>query len=506
MSRNLLNEKIEHWQHRLLDLSKRNKMIHYNQPRRSAIGILTPQYEELYARIVENEDKLTFQRPLDRESDIRVYSFLTLLEQLSAPLVVATGDINTDISFDETNKTLKNLRAKSRSSMEEKGSNILYLSFGFLEWRTPDNDLVRSPLVMVPVTLTLPSLNAAFELKKYDDEVIINPTLDYYCKTKYGVQLPQFSENECTPDKYFKAIEELANQRGWKIYTEVSLGLLSFQKISMYNDLINNELRIKNNPIIRAMAEGIDESEEVFNLPEHLVNFDLNTLNAQESYQVMSADSSQQDAILYSKNNISFVIQGPPGTGKSQTIANIIAEALADEKKILFVAEKATALQVVLQRLSEVNLADFCLSLHNTDAKKRGILDELDANLKLKQPKVKQLAISQLDILSFLRNDLNSYVKELHQPIQPLGISCYEASGRLADLLIYPALPFNIENITEINQTQLYSYTKGLQDYSHTLDRLQGKISNNPWEGLSARITGYDFSETMKKSLAQIIL
>ena len=51
---------------------------------------------------------------------------------------------------------------------------------------------------------------------------------------------------------------------------------------------------------------------------------------------VVDADSSQQDAIMLAKNGISFVMQGPPGTGKSQTITNIIAQGLADGKKILF--------------------------------------------------------------------------------------------------------------------------------------------------------------------------
>lgn len=81
-------------------------------------------------------------------------------------------------------------------------------------------------------------------------------------------------------------------------------------------------------------------------------------------YQVLNADSSQQEAIELSKQGVSFVLQGPPGTGKSQTITNIISEGLADGKKILFVSEKMAALEVVYKRLKEVNLADFCLPLH----------------------------------------------------------------------------------------------------------------------------------------------
>ena len=38
-------------------------------------------------------------------------------------------------------------------------------------------------------------------------------------------------------------------------------------------------------------------------------------------------------------NNL--VIEGPPGAGKSQTITNLIAAALAQGKKVLFVAENS---------------------------------------------------------------------------------------------------------------------------------------------------------------------
>ena len=62
-------------------------------------------------------------------------------------------------------------------------------------------------------------------------------------------------------------------------------------------------------------------------------------------------DSSQLEAIQAASNGHSFVLHGLPGTGKSQTITNIIANALYNGKKVLFVTEKMAALQVVQQRL-----------------------------------------------------------------------------------------------------------------------------------------------------------
>ena len=82
-------------------------------------------------------------------------------------------------------------------------------------------------------------------------------------------------------------------------------------------------------------------------------------------HPVMDADSSQTLAVLDAINGRNLVIQGPPGTGKSQTITNLIGEALACGRTILFVAEKMAALEVVKRRLDTVHLGDACLELHS---------------------------------------------------------------------------------------------------------------------------------------------
>ena len=171
------------------------------------------------------------------------------------------------------------------------------------------------------------------------------------------------------------------------------MGLVSFLKISMYNDLIRNEAQLKTNPIIRAFA---GERNEVNTVDGDTYEFDHDACRAVDSFQVLDADSSQQDAIALSQKGVSFVMQGPPGTGKSQTITNIIAQALADGKKVLFVSEKMAALDVVYRRLTDVHLADFCLSLHSHKANKKEILDQLGANLSLQRIKVKDEEIAKL--------------------------------------------------------------------------------------------------------------
>lgn len=125
MSEALLDKKFEYWQNQLLDLGKRNRMINYRETKRATLKLVEPGFEELFRRVAVEEDELTFQSPIDKNSDIRTYSLLSLLETLSCPIPVNIGDIKTEGSILERQKTLKQLRAKSRLALDEQGTNIL---------------------------------------------------------------------------------------------------------------------------------------------------------------------------------------------------------------------------------------------------------------------------------------------------------------------------------------------------------------------------------------------
>src|SRR5260370_3969469 len=92
---------------------------------------------------------------------------------------------------------------------------------------------------------------------------------------------------------------------------------------------------------------------------------------------VLPADGSQLDALTYGTAGSHLVIHGPPGTGKSQTISNLIADALGRNKRVLFVSSKMAALNVVHQRLYDRGLARFFLQAHSTKSGNTKIIDEL---------------------------------------------------------------------------------------------------------------------------------
>jgi hypothetical protein len=123
-----------------------------------------------------------------------------------------------------------------------------------------------------------------------------------------------------------------------------------------------------------------------------------------------------------------FVLIGPPGTGKSQTIANLIAQCLAEGKRVLFLAEKIAALDVVYRRLREVGLGEFCLELHSSKTRKLDVLSQLQKSWESRGEVDPADWAAKADQLSRLREQISAYVARLHQRHRN-GMTIYKAIG-----------------------------------------------------------------------------
>ncbi len=387
MASEQLDKRLDYWKQQLLESGWHNMMINYTQTKMTGIKLVEPLLGELFSRIVINEEVLTFQISTDENENIREYSESSG-KTLFPTLQLGTGDIKTDGDDEERRKTLRNLRVKSKLTLEERGFNILHVVCGFIEWRHPNDpqsQWIKSPLVLVPVCLNAEGINSLYNLKRYEDEIVVNPYLAYLFETEYGISLPSFDGYNKTIDDFISEMRDLAYGCGWKISLETSLALLSPAKITAYKDLVNNRNRIINNSVIHALSGDTNKSGKINDGVDLLED---HSILSKEFVPVVKADFDQKAAILYSKKGMSFVLQGPPGTGKSQTITNIIAEALADGKKVLFAAEKSKALEAVYKRLTQSGLSDYCLPLYACNLNKKEILSELGSTLKLQRIKL----------------------------------------------------------------------------------------------------------------------
>ena len=143
----------------------------------------------------------------------------------------------------------------------------------------------------------------------------------------------------------------------------------------MYHDLDTSNGAFEQSDILRTMLVGSEVTSEVPFADEYEI--DAPTIEQKVPNIVMDADSSQFSTLVDLAEGRNLAVEGPPGTGKSQTIVNAIAYALAAGKKVLFVAEKMAALDVVKSRLEFVGLGEFVLPLQAERSTKEKVIQSI---------------------------------------------------------------------------------------------------------------------------------
>lgn len=429
----IIDKNIEKWKENLLDLSKRNNMINFKYNKKNVLKV-NEDLNWLHEVLIQEENSLIINN-LGIEYDLDSYE-----------------------ENKEFEKLLAKLRQKRNSHMKEKGINVLYITLGMLKWKEADhsNIFMYSPILMIPVELSRDNKNSPFKLSIFDNQCIVNPALQYKLKADFGIEIVEIEEEGVVSDFLDNLAIEISQLDSWEVINESYLGLFSFSKIALYHDLIRYKEKIKEHPVIGNVASNETiYSDESFN---EIYKIDSNE-NALESYQVLDADSSQQEAAITAKKGYSFVMQGPPGTGKSQTITNIIAECLAVGKTVLFVSEKMAALEVVKKRLESVGLGDFCLELHSNKANKKTVITEL-YNQYSGSNLVKSEDTQFLYNYENIKSELNNYIEELHRPYAPLNKSAFWYHGKLSQLSEVEIIQFKVDNINILDQSTLAQVEK----------------------------------------------
>ena len=333
---------------------------------------------------------------------------------------------------------LRNTMRHAASSIEEQGVNILYLALGMLEWYESEaSETPRSaPLVLVPVALSRETARARFKLRWTGEEVGANLSLATKLGGDFDVALPHFEDGEdLDVGEYFREVgEAVAHKERWTVNRQaVQLGFFSFSKLLIYQDLDaaawSEEEGLEKHPVVDALYGDSGFAEDPPSIPEG-DNLD-DHLAVAEIHNVLDSDSSQNLAIVDVQDGRNLVVQGPPGTGKSQMITNLVAEAVARGRTVLFVAEKLAALKVVKRRLDSVHVGDACLELHSHTANKRTLLDELRRTMALGEPRLEDPAGDRA-LLEDRRKRLNEYSRAVNEPVGKSGLSPNELIGKLA--------------------------------------------------------------------------
>jgi DNA polymerase III delta prime subunit len=443
--------KLDIWERKLLDFSMRNSLLSLSLRRRAL------QLTDMDVATIE--DKL------------------------------ADGEEYPIMSDAETKSILKNIYRTARNAIEETGANSLFVAIGTLRWYEKDSsDTERcAPILLLPVDMVYK--RGGYYVRMRDEETMLNITLKEYISQMFQIELeglnplPKDEHGVDVPLVLKTVREAIEGQKRWKVVDEAILGTFSFSKFLMWNDVHNHREELKRNKVVNSLVE-----QHLTWTPEP-VETDLHNVDCcvapSEVALPVSADSSQMSAVIESGKGRSFILYGPPGTGKSQTITNLIANALYHEKRVLFVAEKMAALSVVESRLNKIGLGPFCLEMHSNKVAKKHVLEQLESALNVTHIVSSAEFGSDSEKIFERRKSLIGYLEGLHTVDPSDGLSLYDCIVRYEKIDAE-----SMEEFERNSRLDSFIHDRGFVELSNliermdTMIRLVGQPSENPLCGL----------------------
>lgn len=332
------------------------------------------------------------------------------------------------------------------------------------------------------------------------EDLLANLSLSEKLRIDFGIALPELEEFP-TPEHFFAELARRLAERQpqWRVKRWATVGLLDFSKLLMYRDLNPadwpEDQPITDHPIVsRFFAAHANEGSGGAFAEEYAIDDDP---QIHEHYPLIEdADSSQHSALIHAVQGENLVIEGPPGTGKSQTITNLIAAAMASGKRVLFVAEKLAALEVVKRRLDQAGLGDFCLELHSHRTQKRKVIDDIARRLA-RQTVVRPPDRIDAEIARYesLKNELRRYTQLINSKWGKTGFTIHEilfaASRYRAELGLDPITlqpaGFDGDMLTPDVQLQSLDCLERLASvYEGVAAQLgdEGELRTHPWCGV----------------------
>lgn len=424
------------WERRLLDLSLRNNLLNIRITK-NTLQLIPANLACLEDALADGEEFRILHRPAEWENPVMEFGIYSSIPESDPISDFVNSELSQKrlrfyLSENDLGKALTHLYRSSRTSIEENGANTLYLALGLLKWyETPSSERPRyAPILLLPVEIIRKSATKGYVIRSREEEAMMNITLLEMLRQNFGISVPGLDplptdESGVNVKLIYSIFRHcIKNQRKWDVEEQAILGIFSFNKFIMWNDIHNNAPKLTQNKIVSSLINGKIEWDAI--TEEMDATYMDRQLSPADIVLPIIADSSQLEAIYEAVHDKTFILHGPPGTGKSQTITNIIANALYKGKRVLFVAEKMAALSVVQNRLAAIGLAPFCLEIHSNKTKKSTVISQLKETAEIIRQTPPEEFKKEAGRLLKLRTELNKYIEALHKEY-PFGLSLYDA-------------------------------------------------------------------------------
>ncbi|MFC0039637.1 DUF3320 domain-containing protein [Actinomadura rayongensis] len=470
-SRALLRNVLGKWRDDLIDLTGRNRLLNFRPTRTATLDIRSPQAGPL---LVDLDSGLRFAELPEGDEDNENDGD----ERPTTP-ADESGIVTQKTAKASLDAALRKLYRDSNQVFNDTGLWTLQLGVAFLKWREAGAENFNlAPLLLVPVRLDRLGPDLFRLITEQSEDVFPNPALAVKME-QLGIDWPDPDSMKDLSGALSAVRTSVAGHPDWEVNEDVVLATFRSYKEAMYRDLLDHEDQILAHPIVQAI--GLGESAQ---LPDDALFFDPVDIDKIDEARppeltplVLDADSSQRQCVAAALDGRSFIMDGPPGTGKSQTIANMIAALMHNGRSILFVSEKAAALDVVRNRLDKVGLGPFVLALHSHHASRKEVAKTLGEALSQRPKPVRAGTDEDRRRLVRTRQELSAYAAAMNETRPPLGLTLHDVIGRLSALTDVPPLPTALpDDLT----------ADGLRDIRDAAERL-----GDSWRPV---VEGHDFA------------
>lgn len=537
---NKLIKQVEQWRDSFINLSPRkNNLLNQYPPKSNAIifEVNTSCTYDYFWKITSGN------APVNKRGE-KIKSFaINSGNNYTDRLIVPPIEWHAEKSGKKDLDLLDNIIDTAKTAIVQKGENPICLTFGKLTWHIlkPENRFgeepdygkvikidtdgvvkefvqIETPLILIPVLIQRVGSN--YWLQCVEEEATFNPAL-YLKFQQEGYQMFPLPDDSQLIDKetfdikaYFELLEKhFSDNKSFSFDKNyVALDAFDYDRICMYRDVLKHTDEIVHNKILRAFF-----GEEI-PVGKHSVQ-GIDSLDPRQSYQILDSDSSQNNVIERFVNGESFILEGPPGTGKTQTIVNMIAEAIMHEKRVLFVSGKMSALNTVMKKLQMmpgVNIDKHCLLINGEEENKKINVSETYG--KLQASFSAQMApfnntdyLDNVRKLTRTREALVGYNKEFYNKDNSLGMSMYDIIGKMLllgyneNFIINVKFPDSV--IANLKREELDKKCSEMYDLQQILLELLNRsesIEKDVWYGFKKFELDMNDNVTVRKYAADI--
>ena len=422
---------------------------------------------------------------------------------------------------------------------KETGRYELYVGYPFVEGNVGRDISLKAPLILFPVKINITDDSHVSIEKVKDMPITLNKALLFAYAREKKINIDDM-ELEFGDDfsKKFKGLKDVVDYlKRYHINLSVSRGrqvtpLEATDGGNKGNVTLENHCVIGRDPIANSIYLDYNELEKRKSNTNGAIEALIYSSSPKSGpvidspiYTINKLDYTQEKAVERVNNEGNMVIYGPPGTGKSQTIVNIISDALAKKKRVLIVSQKKAALDVVYNRLGDIkNKAMFivdpqreketfykrCYETHSNI--RRYDCSEEKQRHEILEKKIQELYQELQNIFSVLYKpcDFGISLQEMYEQSSQISknsydYEIYEQLINRKDLLgiRYDNLVKSLGNINQNERRALYYKYKNMKKKNAIIEHLRSDLDvykvdtiiDKLEKILSSKTLGFDISK-----------